>query len=139
VTVSAALIHTGDWTPESGYQAVQRWFKAKVRFTALFAQNDPMAIGAIQAARQHGQNVPEQLAVIGFDDIPLAAYFDPPLTTIRQNIFEHGCQAARLLVKRVEQPGVMIEHVAMPCELVVRQSSGGRRADSMGKEGMPAK
>lgn len=122
----AGLVRTGDWTPESGCQAVQRWLESKARFSALFAQNDRMAIGAIQAARDHGLRVPEDLAVVGFDDMPLAAYFDSPLTTVRQDIFEHGRQAARLLINRVERPGRPAEHVVIPCELVVRRSCGAK-------------
>jgi DNA-binding LacI/PurR family transcriptional regulator len=98
----------------------------RAAFTALFAQNDRMAVGAIQAARDHELNIPKDLAVVGFDDIPLAAYFDPPLTTVRQDIFEHGRQAAHLLINRVENPQAEVEHIVIECELVVRASCGSK-------------
>lgn len=124
LTTPPALIQTGDWTPGSGYLIMQRWLKAKTHLTAVFAQNDRMAIGAIQAVRDSGARVPDDVAIVGFDDIPLAEYFDPPLTTIRQDIFEHGRQAARLLVNRVEHPEAPVEHVVIECKLVVRRSCG---------------
>ena len=123
-SVATDLIVTGDWSPDSGYQALQRFLTAGLQFSALFAQNDRMAAGAIQAARERGRRVPDDLAVVGFDDIPLAPYFDPPLTTIHQDAFEHGRQAARLLIHQIEYPGSPVEHITIPCELVVRRSCG---------------
>jgi LacI family repressor for deo operon, udp, cdd, tsx, nupC, and nupG len=93
-------------------------------FTALFAQNDRMAIGALRALREAGIQVPEDVSVIGFDDMPLASYFDPPLTTIRQDTFTMGQKAAQLLMKAVEQPGNPSQHLRMPGEIVVRSSTG---------------
>ncbi|MBU0494276.1 MAG: LacI family transcriptional regulator [Chloroflexi bacterium] len=121
--VSADLIATGDWSPDSGYQAMQQLL-AGPPFTALFAQNDRMAVGAIRAAREQGRHVPEDLAVVGFDDIPLASYFDPPLTTIHQDFLEHGRRAADLLIDCLLNPESTIAHVTVPCQLVVRRSCG---------------
>ncbi len=122
--VFSQLIAAGDWTPVSGYAAMQAWLEANKSIDALFGQNDLMAMGAIQAARDVGRRVPDDLAVVGFDDIPLSAYYAPPLTTVRQDIFEHGRQAARLLIERVENPESSSEHIVLPCELVIRQSCG---------------
>ncbi len=122
--VNADLILTGDWSPESGYQAMQRLWASGTLFSALFAQNDRMAAGAIHAARGHGRRVPDDLAVVGFDDIPLASYFDPPLTTVHQDFLEQGRQAACLLIQHLENPDMPIEHITVPCQLIVRRSCG---------------
>ena len=120
----ADTVLTGDWSASSGYQAMQHWLTSGSGFGALFAQNDRMAVGAIKAARDYGRRVPEDLAVVGFDDMPLASYFDPPLTTVRQDIFEHGRQGARLLIERIERSHLPVQQVVIPCELVVRRSCG---------------
>jgi DNA-binding LacI/PurR family transcriptional regulator len=113
----------GDWSATSGFEAVQAWLQGGATFTALFAQNDRMAIGAIRALRQAGKRVPQDVSVIGFDDIPLASYFDPPLTTIRQDTFEMGRAAARLLLQAVEQPKALPQQLRLPPTLVVRAST----------------
>jgi LacI family transcriptional regulator len=72
------LIAKGDWTAKSGSQATQRLLVSGKSFSAIFAQNDRMAMGAIRALREAGMRVPQDISVIGYDDIPLASYFDPP-------------------------------------------------------------
>ena len=104
ITPDRACQIEGDWSATSGYQAVQRLLQAGTRFSALLAQNDRMAIGAMRALREAGRRVPEDVSVIGFDDMPLASYFDPPLTTMRQDTFEMGRIAARLLIEEIEKP-----------------------------------
>ncbi|MCS7283784.1 MAG: LacI family transcriptional regulator, partial [Anaerolineae bacterium] len=83
LSVNERLILRGDWSAISGYRATSSLLETGVSFTAIFAQNDQMAIGAIRALREAGLQVPRDVSVIGFDDIPLASYFDPPLTTLR--------------------------------------------------------
>ena len=77
----------GNWTAESGYQAVRRLLERGALFTALFAGNDQMALGAMRALREAGRRVPRDVSVVGFDDVPEAAYYEPPLTTIRQDFW----------------------------------------------------
>lgn len=113
----------GDWTVESGYQAARRLIQNDGGFSAVFAQNDRMGIGAIHALREAGLRVPGDISVIGFDDIPLAAYLDPPLTTVRQEPFEIGKAAAGLLIERIELPERPRQHRLVPAELVTRQST----------------
>lgn len=122
--VDPALIVSGDWSATSGDLAARRLLAGGAAFTAIFAQNDRMAVGAIRALREAGRRVPADVSVIGFDDIPLASYFDPPLTTVRQDIPGIGQQAARLLIRALEQPEAAPEHISAPAELVVRQSTG---------------
>ncbi|MBI9048916.1 MAG: LacI family DNA-binding transcriptional regulator [Anaerolineaceae bacterium] len=113
----------GDWTATSGYKAVQHLLANKIQFSAIFAQNDRMAVGAIRALREAGKSVPEDVSVIGFDDMPLASYYDPALTTIRQDPFSMGREAARLLIRAIENPEKQRRHAKMPVELILRKST----------------
>ena len=94
--------------------------------SAIFAQNDRMAVGAIRALREVGQHVPEDVSVIGFDDMPLASYFDPPLTTMRQDLTFIGSEAVRLLIRRVEEPQFHYEKISPEAELVLRSTTARR-------------
>ncbi len=114
--------YEGDWSASSGYAAVKDWLAQGLPFTAIFAQNDRMAIGAIHALHEQGKRVPEDVSVVGFDDMPLSAYFDPPLTTVRQDFHALGREAARLLLQALENEACSVE-VSVPTELVVRQST----------------
>ncbi len=117
-----ALTERGDWSATSGYQATQRLLAAGRPFTAIFAQNDQMAVGAIRALRETGLCVPDDVSIIGFDDIPLASYFDPPVTTLRQPMEETGRQAARLLVETIQNPGHPPKQILLHARLVERAS-----------------
>ncbi len=130
------LIIRGDWSATSGYQATQRLLAAGRPFTAIFAQNDQMAVGAIRVLRESGFCVPDDVSVIGFDDIPLASYFDPPLTTLRQPMQESGRQAARLLVDTIQNPGHPPRQILLHARLVERASCacpGGTQACGEGQ------
>jgi LacI family transcriptional regulator len=133
LNASSDLVWTSDWSATGGYQAMQRWLTSGANFTALFAQNDRMAVGAIKAVRDYGRRVPHDLAVAGFDDMPLASYFDPPLTTIRQDIFEQGRHGARILIEKIENPSRLPERVVIPAQLVIRESCGARLVSSVVK------
>jgi len=121
LTSPAGWVIEGDWSATSGYRAFEALYPQGV--SAIFAQNDRMAIGCIRAARDHGVRIPEDLSVIGFDDIPLASYFDPPLTTVRQDTAELGRQAVRLLLDLLESPQLPPHHAVIPTQLVVRKST----------------
>ena len=123
ITPNAAYRVEGDWSATSGYRAVQHLLQTGLPFSALLAQNDRMAIGAMRALREAGRRVPEDVSVIGFDDMPLASYFDPPLTTMRQEPFEMGRIAARLLIEEIENPDAAHQQLFLPAELVVRSST----------------
>ncbi|WP_322509336.1 LacI family DNA-binding transcriptional regulator [Anaerolinea sp.] len=121
VTSPIEWVIEGDWSATSGYHAFEALYPQGV--SAIFAQNDRMAIGCIRAARDHGVNIPEDLSIIGFDDIPLASYFDPPLTTIRQDTAELGRQATRLLLELLKNPQLPSCHTLIPTQLIVRKST----------------
>ncbi len=118
-----ALLAEGDWSSASGYRAT-RQLLARAEFSALFVQNDRMAMGALQALREQGRGVPDDVAVVGFDDIPSTPYFDPPLTTVHQPTYELGEVAAGLLIDLIngQPPPATPTRLATP--LVVRRSCG---------------
>jgi len=97
------LITRGNLTPKSGYQAARRILEEKERPTAIFAANDQMAFGAIYAARQVGLQVPRDLAVVGFDNIPLSSYFVPPLSTIEIPMYSLGAKAMEMLTNLISE------------------------------------
>ena len=94
----------GDWYPSSGASGLETLLTRHPDLQAVFVCNDPMAAGALQTARRLGRRVPEDLAIVGFDDVPEAAYYYPALTTIRQPLVELGALAVELLNRLLEQP-----------------------------------
>jgi LacI family transcriptional regulator, galactose operon repressor len=123
----------GDFYSDSGAAAMRRLLELPDRPTAVFAASDLMAVGAIRAAQSAGLRIPDDLAVVGFDDIQLAELIDPPLTTIRQDTVGIGVAAGRALVEQIENPDVTPPVLTLPVELVVRASSG--RAGQGGEGG----
>lgn len=123
--VDPALIRPGNFHHESGYRAGLELLRSPDRPTAVFAGNDLQALGLYEAARELGLRVPEDLSVVGFDDLPVARWVGPPLTTVRQPLTEMAEAAARLVLElgRREQPpaGTRME---LATRLVVRSSTG---------------
>jgi DNA-binding LacI/PurR family transcriptional regulator len=118
-------LQANSWSPLLGYEPVKRFAALKHDFTAMFCFNDTAAIGAMRALGEAGLRVPEDVSVIGFDDIMSAAYQRPSLTTVRQPLRAMGTIAARTLLEKIEHPGDMFpEEIVMAPELVVRESSG---------------
>jgi DNA-binding LacI/PurR family transcriptional regulator len=111
----------GDWSPRSGYQAGLR-LAQDPDVTAVFVSNDQMALGVLRALHEHGRAIPREVSVVGFDDIPEAQYFMPPLTTVRQNFAEVGRGSLRLLLE-IMGGGPAPQHLAIAPELVVRRST----------------
>jgi LacI family transcriptional regulator len=112
-------------TPQPGYDMTCKLLKADQPFSALFAFNDISALGAIRALREAGRRIPEDVSVIGFDDIQSAAYQNPGLTTIRQPLREMGMTAAETLVKRINAPknAEYPKNIVAEPELIVRGST----------------
>jgi len=113
----------GDFTARGGHLAMQALLKRKPRPTAVFVCNDLMAFGALSAAREARISVPEQLSIVGFDDIELAAFSSPPLTTIVQPKLEIGTIAADLLLERVEKNRQDARRVILDPQLTIRGST----------------
>ncbi len=110
----------GDFTARGGYLAMQTLLKRRPRPTAVFACNDLMAVGALTAAREAGIAVPQQLSIVGFDDIELAAFSAPPLTTVAQPKLEIGTLAAELLLERVSASRSESRRVILDPKIKVR-------------------
>src|SRR5450631_109640 len=111
----------GDWTSRSGYQA-SREMLARSRPTAVFAANDQMALGLLRALHEAGLRVPEDVSVVGFDDVPESGYFTPPLTTVRQDFPELG-QRVMALVLRVLAGEINASEPLVEPMLVIRSST----------------
>lgn len=111
----------GDWTPRAGYE-LGRTLLQIPELTAVFVGNDQMALGLLRRLHEAGKDVPRDLSLVGFDDIPEAAYFTPPLTTVRQDFGELGRRCLHLLLARIEGEAPSAQ-VAVAPELVVRSSS----------------
>jgi len=123
-----------DSTPAIGYPFAKQLLARKQPFTALFAYNDISAIGSIWAIKEAGLRVPEDISVVGFDDIPGAAYANPGLTTVRQPLVRMGQIAAQTVVDEIEGRGEYVQEIAIVPEFVVRESTGpapGRRLRSI--------
>lgn len=127
IPISPTLIAHGDFTQESGYRAMQRLLCMEPRPTAIFAASDVMADGALRAIREAGLAVPDDLALVGFDDSPLAQYSTPPLTSVRQPLAEMGAAAVRALITQIRNPDPPTTQMYLPTTLVVRQSCGAHR------------
>jgi DNA-binding LacI/PurR family transcriptional regulator len=110
-------------TPELGFGPVRELLSQKVQFTALVCYDDIAAIGAIRAIHDYGLSVPNDISVVGFDDIQSAAYHNPSLTTIRQPLHQMGMIAARTLLQRVRGEGDIPKRLALLPELMVREST----------------
>jgi len=116
-------IDTDDPTPMLGYPFTKQLLARKKPFTALFAYNDISAIGAIRAIQEHGLRVPHDVSVMGFDDIPGAAFHSPSLTTVRQPLKRMGEVAAQTLLDRIEGRKESPSDIAIEPELVFREST----------------
>jgi LacI family transcriptional regulator len=122
-------------SPELGYPVVQQLLAQKRPFTALVSFNDIAAIGAIRAFRDHNLRVPEDISVVGFDDIQVAAFHNPSLTTIRQPLHNMGTASARILLERLRGKKEYPEQVAIVPELIIRESTMPPNPKRMGRHG----
>ncbi len=121
IKVQPKLIKQGDFSSESGYKRTVELIESKVHFSSLFAANDQMAFGAIKALHDHNFRVPEDVSVIGFDDLPISQYFTPALTTMRLPIEEIGAVCAEAIMNLLsgEKHAVRLP----PIDLIIRQST----------------
>ncbi|WP_281252441.1 LacI family DNA-binding transcriptional regulator [Sporomusa malonica] len=114
------------YTFDSGYKAAIALIDSQQSFDAIFAANDMMAIGAIEALTERGLKIPEDVAVVGYDDIRMAGWYKPALTTVRQPVYDMGLAAVEILLKQITGAKTSVcEQKFMP-ELIVRKSSGAK-------------
>lgn len=127
----AVEMQSDDPTSEPGYVAAQQLLRAEREFSAIFAFNDVSAIGAVRALREAGLDVPGDVSVVGFDDIPSAAFQHPPLTTIRQPLRDMGALAVEHLMKRIAQQEPCGQELVVTPELIVRASTAPVRENRL--------
>ncbi|WP_152395620.1 LacI family DNA-binding transcriptional regulator [Paenibacillus guangzhouensis] len=118
-----SLVFVGDWRTEEGYRLMLQVLERKERPSALLIGSDPMAIAAIKAANEAGLSIPEDMAIVSIDDIHMASFVTPPLTTVKVYAEEMGMTAVKLLVDRLRGREVSL-HVTVPTKLIIRKSCG---------------
>jgi LacI family transcriptional regulator len=123
--IEEELIAEGDFTEAGGYYAMQQLLHAKP--DAVFAASDLMAVGAMRAVREVGLKIPDDVAFVGFDDVAIATYADPHLTTIRQPIVRFGFNAVEVLIDLIENGIKPARRIMMDTELIIRDSCGASR------------
>jgi len=120
---AANRVAYGDFTEAAGYHGIKQLLDKTPKIDGVFVASDLMGMGALRALRELRRRVPDDVAIIGFDDVPLARYADPPLTTIRQPVERLGQEMVRLLMHRQSDPDGELQTVILPTELVVRSSA----------------
>jgi LacI family transcriptional regulator len=122
--VGPEAVVEGPYTESAGYAAALRLLQARPRPTAIFSANFATAVGVLAAARRLGVRIPDELSVVGFDDVAMAQFVDPPLSTVRTPLAEMGSRAVDSLLDAIAGKRVADVVVDVPPELVVRGSSG---------------
>lgn len=117
------LVESGGWSVAGGYHAMHRLLDEHPGFTAVVAQNDHMAMGAIRALQERGLRVPDDMSIVGCDDVDFARFTTPPLTTVRLTFESTGVAAVRLLIDRLQGTEVVPERIVLPCSLIIREST----------------
>lgn len=120
------LLATGPFTFDGGYQATEKLIRSGQHFDAIFAGNDMMAIGAIECLGKYGRQVPADVAVVGFDDIRMAEWYKPSLTTVKQPVYEMGQIAVKIMVEQIIGELTSEKNSILKPELIIRCSSGGK-------------
>ena len=119
-----ALTRYGAFTPLSGESAMAELLQLEPRPTAVFVASDTVALGALKAIRSNGLDVPQDIAMVGFDDVPLAEFVEPPLTTVRLPAYGLGWGAADMLIRLLNEEDIREPSVILETELIVRESCG---------------
>ncbi len=122
ITIDQHLIIEADFDSESGYKAAEKLLALNARPSAIFASNDLSAFGIMDAIRDKGLSIPEDISVIGFDDIPQASVTYPKLTTVKQPLEQMGREAVKLLLEQIEQPDKPVRQVTLETRLIHRDS-----------------
>ncbi len=139
VEVDPALIRSGNFHHIGGYQAARAFFELDDPPTAIFAGSDEQAFGVAEAARVTGRRIPEDLSIVGFDDLPMSRWVSPPLTTIRQPLAEMGRTAAEMLLTMIDRREPFGRQVELATELIVRSSTAPPPAHAMQPAGSAAR
>ncbi len=121
-----SLVQEGNYTPASGYNAMTCLLEHSPSPSAVFVASDVVAMGAIQAIKKAGRRIPQEMAVVGFDDIPLAEFYDPPLTTIQLPAYGLGWAAGERLIRIIQGETLEQPQLFLESKLIVRESSVGK-------------
>lgn len=132
IAVEPTWVVEGRYTPPSGKEAMERLLEVTPMLTAVVCGNDWMAMGAMETIYQRGLRVPDDISIVGFDDIDTAQWVTPPLTTLRQPMRQIGAKAAELLLHQIETGKRVREVILFPAEMVVRQSVAPLRPEQCG-------
>jgi DNA-binding LacI/PurR family transcriptional regulator len=127
IVYDETIVAYANFSPASGEEALKSLMKMKSPPTAIFVSSDTVAMGVLQSAQEMGFRVPEDLAIVGFDDIPTAVYLYPPLTSVHLPAYGIGWAAADLLIRLIDKQDGLETNVLLDTELVVRESSGASR------------
>jgi LacI family transcriptional regulator, galactose operon repressor len=127
ITPNEAWMRTGDFKRKSGYVLAKSILSLKDRPTALFASNNQMTLGALQAFRELGVKIPKDVSIVGLDDTDWSILLDPPLTVIYQSPYDMGNNAGKMLLQRILKKRKRFKTKVIPAELIQRQSSGPPR------------
>jgi LacI family transcriptional regulator len=123
ISIDPQLIREGDFNQPTGYQVAQDLLDLSEPPTAIFASNDVMAFGVMEAVRDRGLRIPEDISIVGFDNIPQAEHVSPQLSTIQQPLADMGREATQMLLALIQDPQQPYRHVELPTQLIVRAST----------------
>lgn len=124
LSVSDSHISIDNYSQKHGFDTIKDWIDKKLDFSAVFCTSDTLAMGALLALDRENISVPEEIAIVGFDDLPFAQYTIPPLSTIRQPIYNKGKRAASLLINQIEGKSEEVVHENLKPKLIIRESCG---------------
>jgi DNA-binding LacI/PurR family transcriptional regulator len=113
-----------NWSTSGGYRAMKRLLEREIPVTAVISANDNMALGALRALQEAGLTVPQDVSLVGFDDVPEAAFFTPPLTTVRQSYVQLGMTAFEYLMRLMDDPDTPLQQHIISPKVIFRESTG---------------
>ena len=122
ISLDESLMSVGDINIKDGYERTKQLLEKELNFTAIFAYNDMMAFGAMQAIREKGLRIPEDIGLVGYDDIPFSSLISPALTTIRLKKQDLGVESVKLLFSRINGSRKKIKKIMLDIELVIRET-----------------
>ena len=122
ISMDDALVSVGDIDVKDGYERTKQLFEKELDFTAIFAYNDMMAFGAMQAIREKGLRIPEDIGLIGYDDIPFCSLMDPALTTIRLKKQELGIESVKLLLSHINGNRKKPKKIMLDVDIIARKT-----------------
>jgi len=124
IAYDPALVRYGDFTIESGYEQMCSLLAGQAKFTAAFVASDTLALGARAALSEHGLSVPQDVALVGFDDLPFARYMDPPLTTVHLPVSDLARRASEVMIALLSGDPIPCDRIILDTELIIRESCG---------------